>query len=167
MQDAGITFAEYASRARARIAEIAAQQADIAALTINGPAEQSATVGQVVAAFTAAGANTTWLPAAPALGVSDRPVTDYNLATWSGNATAYLTCNLGVRGPEYLGRCLPMPVSCTASVVDGAPYVCTRLGTNTTVPGSLANATYRCVGVQARPVAPGPASCSQPVSGQH
>jgi hypothetical protein len=45
VQDAGISFAEYATRAHARIAEIAAQQASVDAMQIRGP-DQTATVAQ-------------------------------------------------------------------------------------------------------------------------
>lgn len=92
------------------------------------------------AAFAAAGANTTWLPAAPALGPL---AVDYNLATWGGNTTAYLTCNLDIRGPEYLGRCVAMPVSCTSNPVDSRPYNCTKLDDSSVILGSISNATYR------------------------
>jgi hypothetical protein len=95
---------------------------------------------QVRAAFAAAGANTTWLPAAPA--VSPLAV-DYNLATWDGNTTAYLTCNLNIRGPEYLGSCASLPVTCTSNAADSAPYNCTRVSDGTPVAGNISSATYR------------------------
>lgn len=68
---------------------------------------------------------------------------DYNLATWDGNSTAYLTCNLGLRGPEYQGRCVPMPVTCTANPVDSKPYNCSRLSESSVVSGNISNAEYR------------------------
>lgn len=46
LQDTNISFAEYAARARARITEIAQEQASVAALPIKGP-DQTATVSQV------------------------------------------------------------------------------------------------------------------------
>lgn len=46
LQDAFITYADYAARAHARIVEIAAEQASVAALSITGP-DQTATVSQV------------------------------------------------------------------------------------------------------------------------
>jgi len=30
--------------------------------------------------------------------------TKYNLVSWHGGADAYMTCNLGARAPEYVGR---------------------------------------------------------------
>lgn len=45
-QDAFITYADYAARARVRIAEIAAEQASVAATSIKGP-DQTATVSDV------------------------------------------------------------------------------------------------------------------------
>lgn len=140
VQDAGISFAEYANRARARITEIAAQQASVAALSISGPNATTATVGQVKAAFAAAGANSTYLPAAPAVGPL---AVTYNLATWDGNTTAYLGCNLDIRGPEYVGWCAAMPVTCEALAVDSKPYNCTSLADRSVIAGNISNAGYR------------------------
>jgi hypothetical protein len=97
----------------------------------------------VVAAFQAAGANATWLPPAPAL--SAVGVDDYNLASWGGNVTAFLTCSLDTRGPEFLGSCQPMPVACAVQTPASSdvPYACTRASDGSNVTGSLANATYR------------------------
>jgi hypothetical protein len=139
LQDAGISFAEYATRARARITEIAAQQASVAALSIVGP-DQTATVGQLQAAFTAAGANNTFVPAASAITLL---AVDYNLATWEGNTTAYLSCNLAVRGPEYLGRCVDMPVTCGSTTIDAQPYNCSSLADGSVVAGNISDASYR------------------------
>jgi hypothetical protein len=93
---------------------------------------------QVKAAFT--GATASSLPDAPSLGPL---AVDYNLATWDGNSTAYLTCNLPLRGPEYLGRCVPMPVACTLNPVDSKPYNCSRLSDASVVTGNISNADYR------------------------
>lgn len=46
LQDPFITYADYAARAHARIAEIAAEQASVAALSIKGP-DQTVTVSEV------------------------------------------------------------------------------------------------------------------------
>lgn len=93
---------------------------------------------QVKAAFS--GATASSLPDAPSLG----PLSvDYNLATWEGNSTAYLTCNLDLRGPEYQGRCVSMPVTCTANPVDSRPYNCSRLSDGSVVSGNISNAEYR------------------------
>jgi hypothetical protein len=115
----------------------------VAAVSVSGPDGATATVGQVVAAFQAAGATAAWLPAAPAIG-PPIAVADYNLATWDGKTTAYLSCNLDLRGPEYLGTCIDMPVTCAAQTNDTAPYSCMRAADNSTVPGSIRNSTYRC-----------------------
>jgi hypothetical protein len=97
-------------------------------------------VGQVQAAFTAAGANSTFLPAAPAVGPL---AVDYNLAVWEGNTTAYLGCNLEVRGPEYQGRCAGMPVTCQPLTIDSRPYNCTSLTDGSVISGNISNANYR------------------------
>ncbi|WIA39913.1 hypothetical protein OEZ86_013355 [Tetradesmus obliquus] len=141
-QDPNLTFGDWATRTNARINEIKQQQDSVAAVSISGPDGITATVGQVVAAFQAAGATTAWLPAAPAVG-PPLSVADYNLATWDGNTTAYLSCNLDIRGPEYLGMCTDMPVTCASQTNDTAPYSCARVGDNSTVPGTIRNSTYR------------------------
>lgn len=97
---------------------------------------------QVRAAFTAANVTASFLPAAPALGGL---AVDYNLAVWDGNTTAYLTCNLDIRGPEYVGTCMDMPVTCAANAVDARPYNCTRLSDGAGVAGNISDASYRCV----------------------
>lgn len=99
---------------------------------------------QVRAAFAAANATASFLPAAPALGAL---AVDYNLAVWEGNTTAYLTCNLDIRGPEYLGTCVDMPVTCAANTAasDARPYNCTRLSDGGVVAGNISDASYRCV----------------------
>jgi hypothetical protein len=142
LQDPNLTFGDWATRTAARIAEIKTQQDSVAAVSITGPDGTTATVGQVLAAFQAAGATTAWLPAAPAVG-SPVAIADYNLATWDGNTTAYLSCNLELRGPEYLGTCTDMPVTCAGQTNDTAPYACTRIEDNSTVSGSIRNSTYR------------------------
>eukprot|EP00883_Tetradesmus_obliquus_P001212 jgi/Sobl393_1/11292/SZX78320.1 len=141
-QDPNLTFGDWATRTNARINEIKQQQDSVAAVSISGPDGITATVGQVVAALQAAGATTAWLPAAPAVG-PPLSVADYNLATWDGNTTAYLSCNLDIRGPEYLGMCTDMPVTCASQTNDTAPYSCARVGDNSTVPGTIRNSTYR------------------------
>lgn len=141
-QDPNLTFGDWATRTNARINEIKQQQDSVAAVSISGPDGITATVGQVVAAFQAAGASTAWLPAAPAVG-PPLSVADYNLATWDGNTTAYLSCNLDIRGPEYLGMCTDMPVTCASQTNDTAPYSCARVEDNSTVPGTIRNSTYR------------------------
>lgn len=141
LQDPNITFSTYATRTIARIAEIAAQQASVRQISIQGPNKLTATIGDITAAFAAAGANTTVLPAAPGLG---QFAIDYNLAQWDGNTTAYLTCNLDIRGPEYLGTCVDLPVTCTTNTgSDTNPYNCTNLSDGTSVPGSIRNVSYR------------------------
>lgn len=141
MQDTGITFNDWATRTQARIDEIATQQANVSGRSITGPSGTTASVGQVKAAFEAAGATTTQLPAFSDVGTLG---VDYNLATWDGNTIAYLTCNLDIRGPEYLGTCTDMPVTCTGTITsDTVPYNCTKASNGTVVEGSIRNSTYR------------------------
>lgn len=142
-QDPGVTFSTYATRTIARIAEIATQQANVLQISIQSPDSTNATISDIVDAFKAAGASTTTLPASPSLGPF---ALDYNLAQWGGNTTAYLTCNLDVRGPEYLGACVDLPVTCTNNPgSDTRPYNCTKVADNSTVPGTIRNITYRLV----------------------
>lgn len=51
---------------------------------------------------------------------------DYALARLpdGNNATAYLTCRLPQRGPQYLGQCVPRAQACTATSNASAPFVC-------------------------------------------
>lgn len=63
--------------------------------------------------------------------------TDYNLINWLGNTTAYMRANLDTRGPEYLGTCQDMSVSCVATSNDTTPYNCTLLANNATVGGNI------------------------------
>lgn len=67
------------------------------------------------------------------------------MATWGGNTTAYLTCNLNLRAPEFIGTCVDMPVACAAQSVDAQPYNCTKLADGLTVAGNISNAGYRWV----------------------
>lgn len=48
---------------------------------------------------------------------------EYNQVTWSGGADAYLTCNLEVRGPEYIGAC-QQSIECSRPN-NTVPYECT------------------------------------------
>jgi hypothetical protein len=105
------------------------------------PCRMLSFVVQVRNVFTAANATASVLPAAPALGTL---AVDYNLAVWGGNTTAYLTCNLDIRGPEYLGTCADMPVTCAANAVDARPYNCTRVSDGTGIFGNISDASYRC-----------------------
>ncbi len=70
--------------------------------------------------------------------------TDYNLVVWQGNNTAYLTCELPNRGPEYYGTCTNMAVTClNNNNNDTIPYNCTRLSDGAPVTGSLSVVAYR------------------------
>ncbi len=129
---------------RARLAEIERQRVSVASTSLAPPGYRaSSTVGTLRAAFESAGGNASVLP---------RPISlpapfniDYNLATWEGSSTAYLTCNLALRGAEYIGMCTPMEVVCTPNGTnDTRPYNCTRSASNTTVPGTIRDAGYRC-----------------------
>lgn len=46
----------------------------------------------------------------------------YNYQVWTGGATAYSTCSLQTRGPEYLGSCSPR-VNCTITTATVAGEV--------------------------------------------
>ena len=46
----------------------------------------------------------------------------YNYQVWTGGATAYSTCSLLTRGPEYLGSCTPR-VNCTVTTATVAGEV--------------------------------------------
>ena len=46
----------------------------------------------------------------------------YNYQVWTGGATAYSTCSLQTRGPEYLGSCTPR-VNCTITTATVAGEV--------------------------------------------
>ena len=77
------------------------------------------------------------------LGVSTGMQTMYNLVKWTGNTTAYLTCNLPLRNNTYVGMCVDMDVSCVASTNDTVPYTCTKYADNSTVVGTIADTDYR------------------------
>jgi hypothetical protein len=102
----------------------------------------SSAVGSIMAAFSAAGANTTWMPApdAAALGTLAVP---YNLASWPGGQYVFVSCDLARRSPEYVGTCQANTVSCGASTADGVPYNCTLLADNSSVAGNLSSSAYR------------------------
>jgi len=141
-QDPGMTFVEWGNRAAARLSEIAAQQAQVLSTPLPIAGAPPATVGSVMSAYRAAGANSTWLPPADAAALGALGV-DYNLASWSGGQYEFVSCDLPRRGAEYVGRCEVKPVLCSASAVDGVPYSCTVVADNTTVAGNLSSSAYR------------------------
>eukprot|EP00210_Caulerpa_lentillifera_P005376 g5138.t1 len=47
---------------------------------------------------------------------------EYNQVTWNGGEDTYLTCNLQIRGPEYIGQCTDS-ISCTRES-NTVPYEC-------------------------------------------
>jgi hypothetical protein len=103
------------------------------------------TLGALVDTFSAANASARAVPrpSSPLLG---KMTTSYNLAIWAGNTTAYMKCDLEDRGKDYLGECVAMNVTCTASTNDTVPYTCVDLTSatpNTTIPGSLSTPSYR------------------------
>ena len=115
----------------------------VAAIVLHPPgAALQATVGSIVAAFAASGANTTWLPPANAAGLGGLAV-PYNLVTWPGGQYEFVSCDLARRGAEYVGTCAPKTVTCAPSSVDGVPYACTLLADNSTVAGNLSSSAYR------------------------
>jgi hypothetical protein len=135
-----VDFPEYVRRSNARLAEIAAQQARVGSFLLKGPLQVNLTVAGVQAAFQAANATAARVPAIEKVqgGIN----ITYNLAKWEGNTTAYLECNLGVRGPDYVGRCEALPVTCVSTSNDSVPYTCTKPD-STTVPGNISSSTYR------------------------
>ncbi|KAL6749264.1 hypothetical protein V8C86DRAFT_2852326 [Haematococcus lacustris] len=68
--------------------------------------------------------------------------TAYNLTWWQGNTTAYLSCNLDSRAPEYQGTCVAMPVSCNATGNESTPYNCTNYVTGA-LTGNVSDTLYR------------------------
>ncbi|GIL44962.1 hypothetical protein Vafri_2402 [Volvox africanus] len=110
---------------------------------------QNTTVGGILKTFNNSNANNTFLPnpTDPLLG-SLR--ISYNFATWVGNTSAYMRCNLADRAPDYVGQCVAMKVTCLSTVNDTMPYICSRNETYTdgtsnivTVPGTIGDGTYR------------------------
>jgi hypothetical protein len=141
LQDPGVDFPEMTARAQARLAEIAAQRARVSAYTITGPKAVNMTIANVLAAYQAAGGSAKVVPSADF--ISGTLNYTYNLATWNGNTTAYMTCNLPVRGPEYEGVCQDMPVTCLVNAnTDERPYNCTKPD-GSTVPGNVSSSSYR------------------------
>lgn len=102
----------------------------------------STSVGDIMAAYAAAGANSTWMPDsnATALGALAIP---YNLVAWKGGQYEFVTCNIPQRAPDYAGTCQDNTAACTASTTDGIPYSCVQLADNTMVPGNLSSSAYR------------------------
>ncbi|GLI64894.1 hypothetical protein VaNZ11_008286 [Volvox africanus] len=107
------------------------------------------TVGGVLDAFRNSNANTTFLPNPTNRSLGFFRIS-YNLASWVGNTSAYMRCNLADRAPDYVGQCVAMKVTCVSTVNDMVPYTCSRNETYSngtwniiTVPGSISNGTYR------------------------
>jgi hypothetical protein len=137
-----MNFVEWGNRAAARVAEIGVQQAEVAALVLPLDAALPMTVGALVSAYRAAGANATWLPAANAAELGSIGVA-YNLADWEGGQYQFVSCDLPRRGAEYVGSCEAKVVTCSASSADGIPFGCTRVADGSTVPGNLSSSIYR------------------------
>lgn len=137
-----MTIVQWGARAAARVAEIAAQRAEVAALQLPVPGAPPTSVGSLLAAFRAAGATAASLPRANASALGGLGEA-YDLAAWDGGPFEFVSCDLPRRGPEFVGACEAKTVSCAPSSVDRVPYACVRLADNTSVAGSLANSTYR------------------------
>ncbi|GIL76287.1 hypothetical protein Vretimale_5865 [Volvox reticuliferus] len=107
---------------------------------------KNTTVGDVVTAFTAAKANTTFLPNPNDTSLRFQDLylnTSYNLVSWAGNTSAYMRCNLADRAPDYVGECVAMENTCLSTVNDTMPYLCKRASDNSTIDGTISNQTYR------------------------
>jgi hypothetical protein len=141
-QDPNMTFVEWGNRAAARAAEIAAQQAEVAALALPIDPDLPASVGSLREAFRAAGGNVSWLPPANATALGSFGV-PYNLVDWPGGQYQFVSCDLPRRGAEYVGTCEGKAVTCTPSAVDGVPYACKRVADGSAIAGSLSSSAYR------------------------
>eukprot|EP00798_Chlamydomonas_sp_ICE-L_P027239 gene27239-2493_t len=135
--------------ADARLAEMAFQEGEVNSTTIQAPAFADSypvlTVKEILDLYESAGATSGILPhpSSTSMGVL---ATDYNLATWDGNTTAYTDCDLAVRAPEYLGSCTSKNVTCNVSSdASSQPFNCTQLPGGETVVGDLSVASNRTV----------------------
>ena len=160
-----VTLLDLSARAKARIIEASFQQNDtLFNITIPPPLSNTTydnlTVAEVVTYFEAginnyaAGAGISppqynnSLPDHNDTGLGPLR-TDYNLVTWLGNTTAYMICDLPMRGPTYVGTCQDLTNTCTQTTTGDAsvPWTCTHLidgvDQNVTVKGSLADEAYR------------------------
>lgn len=111
-------------------------------MALPNPGAPAFTAGSLMAAFTAAGANQTWLPAADTTALGPLAV-PYNLVSWPGGQYEFISCNLANRAAEYVGTCQAKTVSCSPSSLDAVPYTCTTLADNATVAGNLSSSAYR------------------------
>ena len=129
------------ARVQSRLAEIAAQRARVSAYSIKGPRDITMAIAEVLSAYQTAGGSAKVVPSTDL--ISGALNYTYNLATWDGNTTAYMTCKLPVRGPEYEGVCQDTPVTCLINAnTDERPYNCTKPD-GTTVPGNVSDSSYR------------------------
>ena len=141
-QDANMSFVAWGDRAAARSAEIAAQQSEVDALGLAVPGALGATVGALVRAFHAAGANATFVPPLDAAALGSY-ASAYNLVVWGGGPYEFVSCDLARRAPEYVGACTAKPVACVATSDDARPFNCTRLDDGAVVAGNLSSSAYR------------------------
>jgi len=65
---------------------------------------------------------------------------DYNQVVWDGGPECYMTCNLQVRGPEYLGQCVDR-ITCTREN-NTIPYEC---NSSTGLTPEECNARYKVI----------------------
>lgn len=140
---ADMRWASYSLPLQACIGEILGQQAAVAALELPlGPADSGSSISlaQLVGAFIAAGASTTYLP--PATALAPPLNISYNLAAWDGSTAAYMRCSLPLRTPQYVGMCEAQTVAC-APLNDTTPYACSLVATGVPVSGNLSFSEYR------------------------
>ncbi|KAF5832196.1 hypothetical protein DUNSADRAFT_12003 [Dunaliella salina] len=62
----------------------------------------------------------------------------YTIVAWYGGGDAYLRDNLDRRGPQYIGECKALDVTCTRNIGSSKnPYNCTYLDSGEKVPGDM------------------------------
>ncbi len=85
------------------------------------------------------------LPAAALLTVQAARVlaqVNYDFIVWPGNTTAYLYCDLPLRGPQYVGTCISMDsLTCVASNNVSNPFACTNA--TSVIAGNISDTSYR------------------------
>lgn len=150
-----VTLQYIATLAGARSVELSSiEDQTLNNITVTSPDSKrypDKTLNQIVNQFLMAGATSplTWatkpasLPDMNSTALGDLR-TDYNFVAFEGNSTAYLQCNLQQRGPEYVGTCTNMPVSCILSGTDNPPYNCTDYATGSNFTGlGMGDVSYR------------------------
>eukprot|EP00887_Chlorella_sp_A99_P002467 scaffold10.g2467.t1 len=118
---ANLTAADLADRSQARLEELAAAEAAVLDL----PEVQAA------------------------LNLTAEGGTDYDYVSWQGSTTAYETCSLQSRTPQYVGACAPVIQCLLASSVDASgatlvSYSCPSSGLGATACGDACDTQALC-----------------------